>query len=153
MKEAKELVQLLHPWIDGTRAPLYAIQFPQQAADEEVASFCQVRERWAVTAKYKVAWVVDLAGVIQAPATQRRIFSDHLQRFEPHDVAYNQGSALIAPNAFVRGIITAVFWLKAPRFPSECFTTQPEALAWASAQLAARPSGVPSSSKPSSSKR
>jgi hypothetical protein len=149
VKELRDLIPLVHPWIDETRAPLYAINFPQQATDDEVVSFCQVRERWALVAKYRVAWVVDLAGIIQAPATQRRAFSDHLQRFESHDIAFNQGSALIAPSAFVRGIITAVFWLKAPRFATECFTTRAQAVAWASARLAARPSAAPSS-KPSS---
>jgi hypothetical protein len=137
------LVPLVHPWIDAARAPLYGITFPAAATDEELQLFCQAREDWARVAKYRVAWVVDLAGLIKATATQRRIFGEHLKRFEPHDVAYNQGSALIVPNPFVRGVVTAVFWLKAPRFPSECFSTREAALAWASARLAQRPSAVP----------
>ncbi|HEX3597591.1 MAG TPA: hypothetical protein VHU80_20925, partial [Polyangiaceae bacterium] len=94
---------------------------------------------------YPVAWVVDLAGLKMATATQRRIFSAHLTRFEPHDLAYNRGSALVVPNAVVRGLVTAVFWLKQPRFPTECFSTYDEAVAWARARLAQRPSDPASS--------
>jgi hypothetical protein len=139
------LVPLAHPWIDATRAPVYGINFPREATDEDVILFCRVREEWGAVAKYRVAWVVDLAGIIKATATQRRLFSEHLGRFEPHDIAYNQGSALVAPNAVVRGVVTAVFWLRAPCFPTECFSTHEEALAWASARLARGTSGAPSS--------
>src|SRR5262249_11889496 len=62
------LVPLVHPWIDVTRAPLYGITFPKEATDDELVRFCQVREHWASVAKYRVAWVVDLTGLMQATA-------------------------------------------------------------------------------------
>ena len=132
------LVPLVHPWIDVARAPLYGITFPKEASDDELVRFCQVREHWAAVAKYRVAWVVDLTGLMQATAKQRRLFSEHLTRFEAHDIAYNQGSALVVPNPVVRGIVTAVFWLKAPRFPTECFSTYKQASAWATDRLVGR---------------
>jgi hypothetical protein len=82
--------------------------------------------------------VVNLAGILEATARQRTLFSEHLKRFEPHDVAYNQGSALLVPNAFVRGIVTAIFRMKPPLFPNECFSTLEEARTWAERQLNAR---------------
>jgi hypothetical protein len=130
------LVPIGHPWINESRAPLYELVFPPRATDEQVVALGEARERWALSANYPVAWLVDLASLMEATARQRKLFSEHLQRFEPHDVAYNQGSALIVPNAFVRGIVTAVFWLKRPRFPNECFSTRAEAIAWAEQQLA-----------------
>ena len=96
---------------------------------------CVARERWALRANYRVAWVVSLAGIVQATAGQRRLFGEHLKRFESHDVAFNQGSALLVPNPFVRGILTAVFWLNPPRFPNECFGTLVEAREWAEQRL------------------
>jgi hypothetical protein len=130
-----DLIALVHPWIDQSRAPLYELTFPSQTTDQELTQLCAARERWAMRANYRVAWVVNLAGIVQATAGQRKLFSEHLKRFEPHDIAYNQGSALLVPNAFVRGIVTAVFWLKAPRFPNECFATIEDARAWAEHQL------------------
>jgi hypothetical protein len=135
-----DLIPLVHPWIDQSRAPIYELTFPKQASLEEVAALCSARERWAQRANYRVAWVVNLTGIMEATARQRTLFSEHLKRFEPHDVAYNQGSALIVPNAFVRGIVTAIFWMKPPLFPNECFATIEEARAWAGQQLNARAS-------------
>jgi hypothetical protein len=132
-----DLVSLVHPWIDQSRAPLYELTFPSQTTDHALSELCAARERWAMRASYRVAWVVNLAGILQATAGQRKLFSEHLKRFEPHDLAYNQGSALLVPNAFVRGIVTAVFWLKPPRFPNECFATIDEARSWAEQQLSA----------------
>src|SRR5262245_2821591 len=130
-----ELIPLVHPWIDQSRAPLYELTFPAETTDQALAALCAARERWATRATYRVAWVVNLAGVLQAPASQRRIFGEHLKRFEPHDKAYNQGSALIVPNTFVRGLVTAVFWLNPPSFPNQCFATAGDARIWAEQQL------------------
>jgi len=135
MPSDSELVPLVHPWIDESHAPVYELTFPAETTDAELEAFCAVREEWARRAQYRVAWVVNLAGIMRATAGQRKLFSEHLKRFEPHDVAFNQGSALLVPNAFVRGIVTAVFWLKAPSFPHACFATLQEARHWAERQL------------------
>jgi hypothetical protein len=141
------LVELVHAWVDASQAPLYGLVFPKITDDAELLGFCSVREEWAERARYPVAWVVDLSGIVHATATQRRLFSEHLSRFEHHDVAYNQGSALIVPNAVLRGLVTAVFWMKRPGFPNECFPTREEATAWATAQLAKAKPGPPSSAR------
>jgi len=129
------LVDLSHPWVDASRAPLYTLVFPKAAEDADVVSFATAREEWAKRAHYPVAWVVDLSNLLTATPKQRRLFSEHLSRFEPHDIAYNRGSALVVPNAMLRGIVTAVFWMKRPRFPNEFFATPAEARRWAEAQL------------------
>jgi hypothetical protein len=130
-----ELIPIEHAWIDSSRAPLYMMTFPVVTLDEDLRACCDARERWAKIAKYPVSWVVDLSAITNTTAKQRRIFSEHLARFEPHDRAYNRGSALIVPNAFLRGVVTAVFWLKPPTFPNECFATKEEALRWARIRL------------------
>jgi hypothetical protein len=135
-----DLIPLVHPWVDQSRAPVYELTFPKTASLEEIAGLCSARERWAQRANYRVAWVVNLTGIMEATARQRTVFSEHLKRFEPHDIAYNQGSALVVPNTFVRGIVTAIFWMKPPLFPNECFATIEEARAWANQQLNARTS-------------
>jgi hypothetical protein len=129
------LVPLQHPFIDASRAPIYVMEFGEKTTDDELKSCCDARENWAKVAQYKVAWVVDLSRILEVTAKQRRIFADHLARFEPHDIAFNQGSALIVPNTFLRGVVTAIFWLKPPRFPNQTFGTRTDAFAWAESQL------------------
>ena len=110
--------------------------FPSTATDEEVVACCDARERWAKVARHPCAWVVDLRELLRVPPHQRKLFADHLKRFEAHDVAYNQGSAIVVPNTLVRGIMTAVFWLSPPRFPNQAFASVGAAKQWASQRLA-----------------
>jgi hypothetical protein len=126
-----------HPWVDSSRAPVYVITFPVSATDEMVQSFATAREAWAQHCKSPVAWVVDLSAIREAPASQRRLFAEHLARFEPHDIAYNCGSALVVPNALVRGIVTAIFWIKAPKFPHQLFQKREDAVVWATRNVRA----------------
>lgn len=125
-----------HPWIDSSSAPVFQWNIPPQASDDEVIACVMAREDWARTASFPCAWVVDLTHLRHVPATQRKLFAEHLKRFEPHDVAHNRGSALIIPNSFVRGIVTAIFWLSPPMFPNKAFDTRPDAMAWARKRLA-----------------
>jgi hypothetical protein len=117
---------------------VYVLTFPELLADADLEACCIARERWAAKAAFPVSWVVDLSRVQTVTAKQRKMMSDHLARFEPHDLAYNRGSAIVVPNAFLRGIVTAVFWLRPPRFPHESFATRDEAIRWASAKHDAR---------------
>lgn len=126
-----------HPWIDSSRAPLFQWNLPAAAEDDELEACLKAREDWALVAKYPCAWVVDLRHLLGVPATQRRLFAEHLKHFEPHDIAYNRGSALVIPNSMVRGIVTAVFWLSPPKFPNKAFDTREAALSWAAERLAA----------------
>lgn len=137
-------VPLVHPWIDASRAPIYRLTFPERTTDDELQSMFVAREAWAKVAKYPVSWVVDLSNLLEATAKQRRLFGDHLERFEPHDLAWNRGSALVVPNTFLRGLVTAVFWIKPPKFPHELFPTADRAWSWSESQLAGSGATAPS---------
>lgn len=127
-----------HPWIDSSRAPVYVWRFPGASTDEEVAACCAAREQWAKTARHPCAWVVDLRELLRVPPSQRTIFIEHLKRFEPHDVKWNCGSALVLSNAWLRGIVTAVFAVVPPKFPHRTFASIDEGAKWASEQLKSR---------------
>lgn len=129
-----DLRQIPHPWIDSSRTPVYVLAFPRVLTDAELDACCIARERWAQKASFPVSWVVDLSDIETITAKQRRTMGEHLARFEPHDLRHNRGSAIVVPNAFLRGIVTAVFWIRQPRFPHQSFATRAEALRWATAR-------------------
>ena len=131
-------VEIEHPWVQHRHVPIYEWAFPPQATDEELTAFIQAREEWAKRAHYPVAWVVELSNLTKATATQRRMFADHLKRFEEHDVRWNGGSALVVPSGWLRGLVTAVFWLSPPKFPHQAFAKRSDALEWAQLQLDAK---------------
>lgn len=131
-----------HPWIDSSHAPVYVWRFPGSATDEEVVACCEARERWAKIARHPCAWVVDLRELLRASPAQRKLFADHLKRFEPHDVKFNAGSAIVLSNAWLRGVVTAVFAVTQPKFPNRTFASVEEGLKWATEQLKAKTAGV-----------
>jgi 1,2-phenylacetyl-CoA epoxidase PaaB subunit len=134
-KAEPEYLEIDHPWVSHKHVPIYEWAFPAEASDEELAAFIRAREDWAARAHYPVAWVVELSNLTRANAKQRRAFAEHLQRFEPHDVLWNGGSALIVPSAWLRGLVTAVFWISPPKFPHQAFAKRSDALEWAQLQL------------------
>ena len=131
------LILVDHPWVDSTRAPLYVLNFPASTTDDELVACCTAREAWADRARYPVAWVIDLSAIRTATARQRQIFATHLGRVERHNITYNRGASLIVPNPVLRGVVTAVFWIKAPRFPYRLFANRSEGVRWAQEQLKA----------------
>ena len=133
-----DYVEIDHAWVSHQHVPIYEFAFPVEASDEELAAFARAREEWATRAQYPVAWVVELSNLTKADAKQRRTFADHLKRFEQHDVRWNGGSALIVPSAWLRGLVTAVFWLAPPKFPHQAFAKRTDALEWAQLQLDAK---------------
>lgn len=133
-----QTIEIDHPWVSHRHVPIYEWTFPSEATDEELAAFVQARESWAKRARYPVAWVVELSHITKANAKQRRIFAEHLKRFEAHDVRWNGGSALIVPRAWLRGLVTAVFWISPPKFPHQAFSKRSDALQWAQTQLDAK---------------
>jgi hypothetical protein len=137
-----ECIEIDHPWISNDLMPLYRWTFPSEATDEELSACLRAREDWAFRAHYHVAWVIDLSKITKAPATQRKAFAEHLKRFEEFNVRWNAGSALIVPSAWLRGLVTAVFWISPPRFPNKLFSEPLEAERWAKKQLAAKLAGL-----------
>ena len=140
-------LEIAHPWVSHRHVPIYEWRFPAEVSDEELEAFVRAREDWASKAQYPVAWVVDLSNLRTAGSVQRRIFAEHLKRFEKHDVQWNGGSARIVPRAWLRGLVTAVFWISPPKFPHQAFAKRTDALEWAQLQLDAKVAEPTSSSR------
>jgi hypothetical protein len=127
-----------HPWLKQIEATLFVQQFPRQASDQELVEMLDCVERLVFSLHTPYAWLVDLGGVLGASASQRRLFSDHEDRTKEHDAKLNAGSALLSRSPITAGIITAVFWLSKPSYPTKVFSEIREAERWARAQLKAR---------------
>ncbi len=118
--------------------PIYRWTFPPEATDEELSSAFRARETVATRARYDAAWIIDMSNIRKAPATQRQAMAQHLKRFGEYANRWNAGSALIVPNPWLRGLVTAVTWLSPPKFPYRLFADSVEAERWARKQLAKR---------------
>ena len=133
-----EYVEIDHPWVSHRHVPIYEWTFPSEATYEELAAFVRAREEWATRAHYPVAWVVELSNLTKANAKQRKIFAEHLKRFEGHDVRWANRARSPQPTRRMRGLVTAVFWISPPKFPHQTFAKRTDALEWAQLQLDAK---------------
>ena len=133
-----QYIEIDHPWVSNESMPLYRWTFPADATDEELAACIRAREKWAAQVRYPFAWVIDLSNVTKAPATQRKTLGEHLKSLEAFSERWNAGSALITRSSWLRGLVTAVFWISPPKYPTELFSEPEQAVRWARKQLAAK---------------
>jgi hypothetical protein len=134
-----------HPWIEIGDAPLYRHNYPADAHISEVTAFIVVWERLVMSSTTPYAVVADLSHVLKASSLARKAFSDLQQRIAAHEAVHCAGTALVVPNAFARGLITAVHWVSPPACTYKLCTTIAEARQWALAQLQQRVAGASSS--------
>jgi hypothetical protein len=119
-----------HAWVDSSLAPLYQVSFPARASDEKLLSYCRAVESWSAHVTYPVVWLMDLSHVEQVSAQQRASFAKFMQSMDAFDRRCTKGSALVLPNALMRGIATAIFWLYSPCFERRTFATCAEGREW-----------------------
>jgi hypothetical protein len=113
--------------------PLVLMEFPEQrvsdAALHALLDHLEAVEREAVKAREKGFFITDLTRVREvAPASQRKYVGEWLKRTAPLQRAAGVGGANVAPSPILRGVITAVFWIKPPPTPSIFVATRNEAI-------------------------
>lgn len=125
----------VHPWIDCSEAPLFVWHIANGDNEEELRACLAIREQWAEKNTERFAWVIDLQALRGGSARQRQLLAAHLEKLREYNRKYNVGCALVVPNPIVRGLVTAVFWISPPTFPTRFFATWEEGKAWARQQL------------------
>jgi hypothetical protein len=124
-----------HPWVNSSEAPIYQVTFPTQASDDKLLSYCGAVEAWSQQVAYPVFWLMDLSHVGLVSAQQRALFANYMRGMRTFDERCTKGSALILPNALLRGVATAIFWLYVPPFLHRTFAECNEGLAWLREQM------------------
>jgi hypothetical protein len=92
----------------------------------------------------KIFLLVDLSRSKEGtPASQRKYAAEFAGRLEALQKRTVLGSAIVLTSAVMRGVITAVFWLRPPTVPTKIVATREEALACAVGLLEAHLVGLP----------
>lgn len=125
-----------HPWIEIVNPHVFAMHFPDVSTDEELGAFLDAFYDLAQRVHHRYTWVVDMGGVINAPASQRKMYALNEERVAPYSAEFCAGVATIAKSSLARGLITAVYWLKTPVYPYTIVSSQESAMAWVRMKLA-----------------
>jgi hypothetical protein len=130
------MVSSPHPWLDTTTLPLYVWNFPADAETSEAEAFIAAWEPLVRSRAERYAVVVDLAHIVSAATpANRNLFAQLEKRMALFEKSHCAGVAFVAPNPFLRGIITAVLWVAPPPYQHKFFSEPGEARSWAEARL------------------
>lgn len=120
--------------IDASEWPLLRIQFIGALSEE--AFDAHLREYAGYIRRGPYAAIYDSRLSVLPPATQRKRQADwihlHLETIRRNCL----GLAFCASSPWVRGVVTAVFWLQAPPAPYVVTDTLDEAERWVAERLA-----------------
>lgn len=109
---------------------------PASTTDNELLAYFDACESWSKRVTSPVGWVMDLSRVTGGTARQRALFAEYQERLSAFDRRYNRATALVISNPVVRGLVTAVYWLKPPVYQYQTFARRGEALVWVKHALA-----------------
>ncbi|HEY6879984.1 MAG TPA: hypothetical protein VI299_18290 [Polyangiales bacterium] len=127
-----------HPWLNDSEYPVLQVTFPQGYSYEQTeAMFNDVQSFYAQNSA-PFAWVVDATRVSVADAKARKLTAEHEARSKEHLRRFNAGTAFVIESAWVRGIVTAIYWISPPAYPYEVFADVAYARAWARERVSSR---------------
>ena len=106
--------------------------------DEALESFIDKFVKEVRSQKRSFVTVLDLRNAGGITARQRRYMSERI-RSNSEQGDKNVASAFVFSSRMMRGLLTAILWMRNPEYPCETFGDIDSAVAWGRAQLAARP--------------
>ncbi|HEY8086186.1 MAG TPA: hypothetical protein VIF09_00020 [Polyangiaceae bacterium] len=114
--------------------PIVLIEFPEDRVNDAAlhAMFHHVEElmREAEATREKLFVITDLTRMSHlAPASQRKYSGEWIQRTGMLARTATVGGAQVTPSSILRGLVTAIFWLKPPPTPAIFVATREEAIA------------------------
>lgn len=131
-------MRTLHPWLTAQEAPLYRLTYPRTRT---LLDLQRAHESVALVYAQSIgplAWLVDGREVREATARERKLVAEHEQAIRGFAETRCVGLAVVAPNALVRGIFTAVTWMSPLTYPHRIFSDLESAERWAREQLGGR---------------
>jgi hypothetical protein len=133
------------PTFDTAYFPLVISTLPPVVTEETLAALMD-GQREVFARRERFAHLGDLRALSGLPnARIRQRLAQWTKEIERDSARYNVGSALVVPNALVRGGLTALSWLHQPPSPQYVGATVPECYAWCIAKLEAASVPIPQS--------
>jgi hypothetical protein len=87
---------------------------------------------------------MDISEVEGMDPSQRRMLTERLAEDEELNARICRGLAMVFDSAMLRGILTAVWWVKKPPYPQKVFKNVEQAKAWCVSQMAGQSASVSS---------
>ena len=135
--------------LDRTQAGVVIQEFVGVPSDADFLAFLAddaKRVHDDLKAHRRVAVCADFSKAETISPQQRRLQADWNTREADAVRSTTVAMAFVVPTALIKGMLTAIFWLKPPNTEHAVFDTRAEALAWLAERL--RAAGVDPAAKP-----
>jgi len=131
---------------DVSRWPVVVVRAPATVSDEEMAEHLAFFEGKVYARREPFVTVLDLRFCEKITPRQRSIMIGSMKRNE--EMTQCRGCAMVFDSMLLRGILTAMFWVRKPAYPTRVFSKVVEAFDWAEALMvrSGRSSSSPSPS-------
>jgi len=133
--------------LDVAQWPVLVVIPPARlVTDAELDSFMQAFAHVVDQRKQPYAVVVDLRESSGLTPRQRQAISNSMADTDARVLAGypNCGGALVFSSALLRGMLTAILWIKKPKHETRVFANIAEAVAWARTCVAGRTASIES---------
>jgi hypothetical protein len=115
--------------------PVLLIRPPDtRVSEEDLDSFLTENLLYLKMRAEPFCYVLDLRNSGGLTATQRKRLSAAFGVSERELPGMCRGTAMVFDSTFLRGVLTAVLWLKKPAYPTKVFGDQDSATLWAAAR-------------------
>jgi len=123
--------------VDDTRWPILVVtQLVEQLTDAERVESLEVS---SAVLKHRggdrYAMVLDNRKAGPLPATQRKLIAEHMERYAARARSRCVCTAFVSDSTLMRGVLTAIMWLRKPEVETQIFGELEEAIRWARAKL------------------
>lgn len=129
--------------IDLSLWPIILVNTPPGFTDVELKAYYDDIAKAMLSRPGPYVNIIDARNAPTPTASQRKIMADFRAVHQEHIRKYCKGSAFVFESAVMRGIITAIHWLRQPEMPHKSFGSLMEAMNWAKVQLSAAGTSTP----------
>lgn len=109
---------------------------------DKLEAFLVRFDREVVQQKRPYACVLDLTNTGSMSPRQRKMMGERMRSDEAHQQLCVVG-AFVFSSMLLRGMLTAIMWLRKPDYPMRIFATREEAVGWASSRMKEHAIGLP----------
>jgi len=103
--------------------------------DQEFKDYLVWMEKHVTTRGETYTVINDVRHAPAPSAAQRKLVADHMERLRPITTRFCAGTAMVFESTLMRGIMTAIFWMSKPDYPTKVCATVDEAMGWCEVQL------------------
>ena len=121
--------------VDESRWPVLIVTPPRVVDDQRMREYLDRHRKMELERQEHYVQVLDLRRTGKLTPEQRQMLTDRMKFQESGTMCV--GLAMIFESRVLRGVLSMIFWVRRPVFPTRIFATPQEAIPWAREQMRA----------------